>query len=579
MPIHRLPQHLINRLKAGEIVERPAALVKELLENSIDAWATQIRIEVTDAGMTRLLISDDGTGISRTDLPLTIERYATSKIAEEADLEHIMSYGFRGEALASIAEVSTMRIQTRSADEVLPAGVGRELSKVDEQVHIKELPFAHPHGTTIIIEHLFANIPARKKFLKSATTEWTHVHHVLLNYFLAHPQIAWTVIKDAKTIYQLSKVDTLLERVQALFDKERGAHLREIILWDEQVHIYGLISDTTLHFPTGDHIYLYVNHRPVTDKLLRKALLDMYQRQMPGNRFPFAVIFLDCLPTLVDCNVHPKKQEVRFLDPGSMFQRVQQAIETSFGEQKVHRAQHPNASFSPARQTTSPWYTQYGAGHQQSLDLPYQAWFTSAQSLQPATDTTVQLDNETLHLVGQLRDSYIILTSQDFLYYVDQHALAERITFERMRQQIEEQWLVPELLLQPLLVRYPQMIDIERSCEQLREIGFDASVFDAQQVILYAVPQALVTHRVDIQRVLEQLWLAPEISLQVLLDEILATKACKASIKAGQPLSFPEMQRLLVDGQQRISKMFVCQHGRPSIVKIPKNQVDKLFAR
>jgi DNA mismatch repair protein MutL len=315
MPIHKLPQHLINRLKAGEIVERPAALVKELLENSIDAGATHIRIEVTDAGMTRLLISDDGTGITRSDLPLTIERYATSKITEEADLEHIMSYGFRGEALASIAEVSTMRLQTRSTEETLPAGVGRELTKVDEHVQIKELPFASAHGTTIIIEHLFANIPARKKFLKSPATEWTHLHHVLLNYFLAHPQIAWTVIKDTKTIYQLPSVETLLERVQSVFDKEWSAHLREIILGDEQIHIYGLISDTTLHFPAGDHIYLFVNHRPVLDKLLRKALLDIYQRQMPGNRFPFAVIFLDCLPTLVDCNVHPKKQEVRFLDP------------------------------------------------------------------------------------------------------------------------------------------------------------------------------------------------------------------------------------------------------------------------
>lgn len=584
MSIQRLPQHLVNKLKAGEIVERPASILKELIENSLDAEAEHIQVEVRKWGKELLRVHDDGLGVSREDLPLTIERYATSKITDEQDLETIKSYGFRGEALASIAEVSTFRLQTRTQEMV--AGVGYELYKSGDQQEIQQVAYAKSQGSTVHIEDLFHAIPARHKYLKRASTERNHIKKVFMQYALVQYDKHWTLHKDGNVVFQLAPVESLLERAQQLFKADWTPHFKELTYQDEQLYLYGLVGDAHLHFPSSAYLYVYVNGRPVEDRLIKKAIMDAYRRQIVPGTYPFACVFVEIEPRLLDVNIHPRKSEVKFLDPGSMFTRIKESIQSLLWEKKVNYAafhQQPIRRWAMSSQQIEQ-LKQVGETRRFASADGRWAWLTfdsqsSVISRSVETVGDVSVDGQTVQVVGQLWQTYILLEGEEGVYRVDQHALAERITFEKMRQQVQDQGFRSEVLLAPITVSYPSDVEVQSVIRQLQQVGFDLSEFGNQKVIVHAVPEVFVTYKIDLELLFNQVWHMEEVNFDLLLDEVLGMKACKASIKAGQKLSHLEMRQLIEDGVQMLPGMFVCQHGRPSVVKIEKSKIDQMFDR
>ncbi len=639
--IKRLPQYVINKLKAWEIVERPSSVIKELVENSLDAGATELLIEIQKWGKQLMRVTDNGKGMSREDLQLSIERYATSKIQDIDDLETIGSYWFRGEALASISEVSVFRIQTKKKQETRNKNpendkgprssegdidnLWYELYRDGRHFQIKPIPFDRDHGTTIYIQDLFHNIPVRSKFLKTDATEWTYIKQMFLNYAIVHRDKKWTLIKDGKTLYQYAPHQSLAERLLEITKSDWEKNLREIAYQDEKVQMFWSVWDASLHFSTPQYMRLFVNWRPVQDRLIKRAVMQAYQRQIVPWSYPFACVFLEVDPRIVDVNVHPRKSEVKFLDPGSMFTRIKETIYTAISDQKVNYAAFTKKAVQPSTQQNLQSNTSASIWPQKTIQQvwSYRWWGMQKKFFQRTstglTDGELQQlknvgksrreaalfgvhDVEQVHiwhshleevelewqiytLVWQVRNSFILLESETDLVYVDQHALAERIAFEKMRQVVSKEWFVSEVLLTPLKVVPPRDIDLDEKLKQLTSIWIDISPFGEQSLLVYAIPRVFAHWKIDTELVLNRVWGSDDQEktgnefFQLLLDEVIWMKACKASIKAWQHLSWKEMKQLIEDGLAYIDGMFVCQHGRPSVVRVSKENIEGLFER
>jgi len=605
--IKKLPQHLINKLKAWEIVERPVSIVKELVENSLDAGATQIAMEISAGGKKLIKIQDNGSGMTQEDLQLSIERYATSKLDETSDIELIESYGFRGEALASVSEVSVFRIQTRQAD-APESWIWYELYRSEWRYEIKQIPFAREQGTTVFVEDVFHHIPAREKFLKTDSTERNYIKKMFLQYALVHRDKKWSLIKDGKPVYDFLPAESLMERILAVTKKDRENKLKPLAYKDKQLELYGVAGDASLHFATGQYFWLFVNGRPVQDRVLKSAVMEAYKRQIVPGSHPFVCLFVEIDPRQVDVNVHPRKLEVKFLDPGSVHTRVKETIRGAIGNQKVNyaafnqKAVREWSSSSDWERFNASQYRQYQAslsesqiqwiknvgdmrnGSPQTMFHPSDLDKVHLEQSQLWTELTLISDQESYTLIGQLRQSYILLQAPDALVYIDQHALAERIAFEQMKKKIAADGFHSEVLLQPLSLEIPKDIDIESKIELLSSIGFDASTLSEQKLVIYAIPRVFHERKVDIELIINRVRWAentttgPEL-FSLMVDEMVWMKACKASIKAGQKLSHEEMKQLVQDWFTYIPGMFVCQHGRPSAVRIQKGNVDGLFER
>lgn len=582
MPIQRLPDYLVNKLKAGEIVERPASVVKELVENSLDAGANEIVIELHDGWKSLIKVEDDGEGIDTEDIDLVLERYATSKIVDEEDLYSISSYGFRGEALASISEVSRLTIQTKRANST----IGQTLTKIGNEIHVKGMTFAGGHGTTVIVEDLFYNTPVRQKFLKSPQTEYFYCHDLFVNFALVHRDKRWVLKKDGKIVFDLPATSDLITRFGAIFKKEWESNVRVMDFDGAPLRMYGVLSDSSLTFGSPENIRIFVNSRPVQDRILKKALLTAYERQIAPGTYPLALLFVDVEPEHVDVNVHPRKLEVRFADPGSIYQAVNMAVKNALGNDKI--IDIPRETLDKIAASTfssnshnygNNFFNYHNDHHHQANTLQFS--FNDHVNI-PLIDeqgAQVQADNEQYTIFGQLRNMYIGLQAEDGLYLIDQHALAERIAFEKLKKKAREEWLVPEPLLQPLSIEVPRTILLDEKIEELTQLGFDVALFGENKLIVNAVPKVFVESQVDLEKLLNITLHKSPLSFDMILDELYAMQACKASIKAGQKLSLPEMQRLVEDWFSHIDGMFVCQHGRPFFIKMTKKDVDGLFDR
>jgi len=607
MPIKKLPPHLINKLKAWEIVERPVAVVKELLENALDAGATRVVLSIEKWWKKLIRVEDNGSGISADDLMLTIERYATSKIASDSDLERIGSYGFRGEALASIGEVSTFRIQTKHKDSEEP--VGLELWKDWGSYQTKQIAVPFDHGTVVSVADLFHSVPAREKFLKTDGTEWNYIKQLFLSYCMIHWDKELILENNGKNVFNLKPVESVMERMADLFQDDWEGKWRMVEWKNEQIHVYGVIGDASLHFPSQQYMHIFVNKRPVQDRLLKKSIMDAYERQIVPGSYPFAVLFVDIDPTKVDVNVHPRKLEVKFLDPGGVFTRVKESIKEQLWNQKVNYAAFTK---HPVREQYSGGYSKPTGVSQQWVDA-MKSWGDSSERQSPSfggdaeafqgsllgqwwsvsvTSTLwieesneMQFADDHIRILGQLRQSYIVAQWVNDVYYIDQHALAERVAFEKMRVSVKEQGFTTEVLLQPLTLSFPKHIDVEPFLEKLSGIGFDGALFGEWKIVLYAIPAVFAEWKIDTALVMQRVrWQSelpddPKELFGTIIDEMLGMKACKASIKAGQQLSMIEMKNLLEEGMKIIDGLFVCQHGRPSVVKVEKKYVEALFER
>lgn len=583
MAIHKLPEYMVNRLKAWEIVERPASVVKELVENSLDAEATNIKITVNDGWKSLISIEDNWIWIELSDMDLLLERYATSKINWEQDLYNLKSYWFRWEALASIAEVSKTSIISKTAY----AEIATKLTKIQESVIMKHVPVWFKHWTVVSIQDLFYNVPARLKFLKSTQTEYFYCYNYFVDVALFNYEKHFTLLKNDKVAFDLPPTDWLMERISQIWRKDRSKYLKVVEAQSENIQIQWVVSDAGLTFGSAETIKIYINGRPIIDKIIRKAILDAYTRQIAPGEYPFAVLILTVKPSFVDVNVHPKKLEVKFLDSNEVFSLVNESVKKTLGINKIVNVEHTVASFGTESDNNwnggwnvraesmfnSDWYIpssgQTDFSHIQSSTI----WF-SGQTLQQ------KHFNEqlwTYYVVGQIWERYIVISNDDSLYYVDQHALAERIAFEKMKKSA---WYIKsELLLQPLTVDVPKRENIQEKIDEINNLWFDCSLLSENKLIIYAVPQIFSVYKVDIEKLFTYVFTLEKITFDHILDMIFATKACKISIKAWDPLSHEQMIRLLKDGFEYIEWMFVCQHGRPFFVKIEKKTIDKFFDR
>ena len=579
MSIKKLPDYVVNTLKAGEIVERPYAIIKELVENSLDAGAQHVSINVFDWWKKRIIVEDDWSGIEISDMDMVLERYATSKITDTNDLQSLSSYGFRWEALASIAEVTSTTILSKTKHSQL----GIQLYKHDTHLKTKPMATQFDHGTRVIVQDLFYNVPARQKFLKGSQTEYFYCYNYMQDIGLARFDVYFQFLKNDTVIYDLPAVDTLKERITQLYKKDWWDHLHELSHTDDVLSITGVVGDAWLRFGTPDHIKIFVNKRPVNDRVVKKALLDAYRRQIIPGEYPLAILFIDIDPSKVDVNVHPRKLEVKFLDSQHVFQTVHHLVQ---GVLWWHKVTQESFSWWARNNGSSFFSWKQSSLSSQRPSQQQDTMFTDVVLSQVVNDTSEQGDTRYHHdqigeytLVWQLWNMYIVLESIDGMYLIDQHALAERIAFEKLRVAAKKEWLVGQPLLHPLSLDISQRAAIDEKIEQLWSLWFDVSLLSDTRLAVYAVPRVLVAYKVDIEELLESILDQDTITLDLLLDEKFAMKACKASIKAWQKLSSLQMMQLVKDGFSSIDWMFVCQHGRPFFVKIDKKQIDGMMDR
>ncbi len=573
MKIHKLPKNITNILSAWEVVERPYSVVKELVENSIDAQATKITIDIQKWGNKLINIFDNGTWIEKGDLPLTITEYATSKISKLEDIYNIWSFWFRWEALSTIAEVSKFRIQSKTKEE----NIWYELSKLWKDINIQPIPLNFEHGTNIIVEDLFYNVPVRAKFLKSEQTEFKYIQELITNFAIKNYDIEFKLIHNGKIIKHFTKANSLFERLQQIYPKSWEENLLTLEHKDEIYEIYGVIGKSILKF-NSNKIKIFINSRPVKDKIIQKAVMQAYSRWLEPGLYPFVILFFNIKPDLVDVNIHPRKEEVKFLDPGSIYNLILNTVKNTIEQEKWLEYKTNYVDFSKQRfwnykQTKSSLNIEdmKKVGEtikQENLDLNYKTNFLFQEN---------QIDNREITIIWQIFDSYILFQKQEDFYIMDQHAVAERIIFEKMKKEYnkDKQTLLSVPLTFEIINKNDQIL------EKLQELWFDISYFGEKKVILYSVPDILEKYNIDISNLINNLINSTleDININKILEQTLATKSCKAAIKANHKLSNLEMKQLIEDGQKYIDWFFVCQHGRPSVVKISKHDIDWFFDR
>lgn len=599
MPIKKLPEYVVNRLKAGEIVERPKSIVKELVENSIDAGADHIQISIKDGWKSYISVQDNGSGIQLSDMELLFERYATSKIKTEEDLHSLVSYGFRWEALATIAEVSKVTVFSKTEY----AEIATKTIKRGNEIAMTHSPSSFEHGTQVMVEDLFYNVPARLKFLKSAQTEFYYIYNYFIDIALWHFDKSFIFTKNDKVIFNLEKHDNLIERVNALYKKDWTDDVHTIDYQDELISLQWLVSWPNLRFGSGENIKIFVNSRPVNDKIIRRALMDAYARQITPGEFPFAMLMIEVKPSFVDVNVHPAKLEVKFLNSQKVYNAVNENVKKVLWDHKIWIVGadyfYSKKEFSTKKEFGNSSMNQNFPSHSSnwsSKDLVAFMWWDkpNTPSVNVGKSNFFEFDREEssgdnkwlgeYQVVGQLWNSYIVLQNSDTLYYIDQHALAERIAYEKMKKMVDpkQEWsdgLKTELLLNPVKFDVMNIPNLENKIEEINKLGFDVSLLWENKMVVYSVPKIFILYPVVLESLFNHIFYLEKITFDHVLDWVFATKACKTSIKAGHKLSYDQMVNLVKDGFENIDGMFVCQHGRPFFVEIKKKNIDKLFDR
>ncbi len=568
--IHPLPDLLISQIAAGEVVERPASVLKELVENSLDAGATKIDVQIEEGGVKLIRVADDGAGIARDDLPLALARHATSKIASLADLECVASYGFRGEALASIASVARVTITSRTAD-------APHAWQIDS-TRLAVKPAAQGQGTTITVADLYFNTPARRKFLKSATTEFAHCDEVLARMAQARPDVAFALTHDGKDKRRLAGAD-FQKRTRELMGDAFMAHARAVDAAGGPLRLSGFAALPAYAQSTRAEQRFYVNGRFVRDKLLIHAAREAYADVLHGAHHPAWVLFLELDPAAVDVNVHPAKTEVRFRDARGVHQFVFHAV------QKALATPLAAARPQPAAVPPGPTFTQGSLAVREPdaaayLEFARQA-FTDAVPIHAAHPATFG-DAPLGHAIAQLHGIYVLAQNAQGLVLIDMHAAHERILYEHLKRAADAAPGVQPLLVPVLFAANPkELACAEERQDTLAALGFEIAPAGPSQLAVRAVPALLAGG--DIEKLARALLaeLAEHPTSRVLetrRNELLATLACHGAVRARRLLSVPEMNALLRQ-MEETERADQCNHGRPTWVQLSLADLDKLFMR
>ncbi len=597
MSIRRLPEHLVNRIAAGEVVERPASALKELVENAIDAGASRIAVILSEGGLSRIEVADDGCGMTPADMALALERHATSKLPDEA-IEMVATLGFRGEALPSIASVARLTIESRVA------GAEGWMRVVDNGVVAREGPAALPPGTRVIVEALFGRVPARRKFLRSARAEYAACLDSVRRLAMARPDIAFTLEHDGRRALAATLAEDRPARVAALTDRALTDNAVPVDLERDGIVLGGVASIPTYNRGVADHQYLFVNGRPVRDRLLMGAIRGAYAEMLPRDRHAVVALFLDVPASEVDVNVHPAKTEVRFRDPamvrGMIVSGLRRALDAA-GHRSVQRPaenalqmwqREPSTGPAPAanlfgageRLAPHPGPLLAGGGHAVRDHRP--TFFTAppAARAEPAWAPPPNTGAHPLGVArGQVAKTYIVAEAEDGLVLVDQHAAHERLVLERMRAALAGGRIAAQALLIPEVVELdePACDRLEARADELAELGLELERFGPAAMLVrstpallgQADPTGLVTDLADELAAFDE-----ALSLRERLDAVAGTMACHGSVRAGRILSVTEMNALLRE-MEVTPHSGQCNHGRPTWVKLAHGDIEKLFGR
>ena len=598
--VHRLPDDLVNKIAAGEVVERPASVVKELVENALDAGARTVHVEIEDGGLSLVRVRDDGCGMSREDASLALERHATSKLSVFEDLQAIATHGFRGEALPSIAAVSELVLRTRAEGDT--AGTEVAVSH-GRPVHVRDA--GHPRGATVEVRDLFGAVPARRKFLRAAPTEASYVAAAVTLLALARPRTGFFLRSSGRPIVEAPAVDGLAARLFQLFGAKALDDLLPVEGGTEWAVVRGFVSRPDRPRPARPDLRLFVNLRPVRDRALSRAVLEAYRSSGAGDKGFLAIVFVEVPAHVVDVNVHPAKTEVKFADGRTVFAAVERAVRQALSE-GVRQA---------------PWVTVAGAprdvveGAQGALDRYFdgsiaaegrpRSWTAGATSA--ARDGTEALAGVAagvapgpwatvgpgevgapaggaLRVLGQHRLTYIVASDSDELVLVDQHTAHERVRFEALLDRAQRHLVESQGLIEPLILDLPpELRPVLDGCrEHLGELGYDVEPFGGGAVRLRAVPAVLGTRDPgpSLERLLRDLreretsqW-----AVSTARDRLAATIACHSAVRAGQLLHADAMAAIVRD-LAATAHPTLCPHGRPTIVRVPKDELSRWFGR
>ncbi|MFT4027324.1 MAG: DNA mismatch repair endonuclease MutL [Novosphingobium sp.] len=590
--IRRLPETLINRIAAGEVVERPAAALKELVENAIDAGATAVAVRLAAGGLELIEVADDGCGMTPDEIALALERHATSKLPDE-DIEKVASLGFRGEALPSIASVARLTIESR------PRGAEGWRRVVDHGALADEGPAALPPGSRIRVEDLFGRVPARRKFLRSARSEYAACLDVVRRLAMARPEVGFTLEHDGRRVLAVQPGQGLASRVSQIVARELAEDGVALDLERGSARLLGVAGLPTFNRGVADHQYLFVNGRPVKDRLLIGAVRGAYADMLARDRHAVLALFLELPPEDVDVNVHPAKTEVRFRDPAFVRGFIVSGLRHVLDGAAQRSAQAPAASAmanwqvepisAPARgeslfakfaqpasrvtEARRPW-----RGYEEAILAPAAA----AEVAEPLTEEAADFPLGVAR--GQVANTYIVAEAEDGLVIVDQHAAHERLVLERLKAAGAGEAVAAS---QALLI--PEVVELdEPACDRIEDhattfagMGLAIERFGPAAMLVRAVPSALA--RSDVHALVRDL--ADDLAqngdallLGEKLDLVLATMACHGSVRAGRTLSVAEMNALLRE-MERTPRSGQCNHGRPTWVKLAHGDIEKLFGR
>ncbi|HEY6930909.1 MAG TPA: DNA mismatch repair endonuclease MutL [Thermoanaerobaculia bacterium] len=572
--IHRLSSSVIDRIAAGEVVERPASVVKELIENALDAGAHRIDIEIEGGGVARVLVRDDGGGMSGEDAQLSLERHATSKISSDADLASVASYGFRGEALPSIASVSKLTLTTSDASTPEAARITSEYGGP-----LSTQPAARPRGTDLLVEGLFARTPARRKFLSTPEAEGRACAAAVTRAALAHPAVAFTLRSNERELLDAPAAANRAARILQLFGRETLGELEEFEARSGLLRLSGYATRGPVTFPTRRFQYLFINGRPVEDRALSRAISQASRDAIRTDRHPGLFLFVTADAGAVDVNVSPAKTQVRFSDAGTAFRLVYHSVHSALLAGKEERRLRPVPAEPPQSSVSEEGET-YG-------DAPAAATggrLTPAGGREPVRTPAPPMEKKPPEIVpiGQHRESYILASGADGLLVIDQHAAHERILYERLRDRIASgRVLSQKLLMRALFEATPEEAEtLSARWEELAAAGFEIEPMSGRSYAIAALP-AEGTDRAPgdtLRAVLTELADSGSAELADRRDRLCASVACRSAVTIRYHLASEEIRRLLQDWVKTADR-FTCPHGRPVVLSMSEEDLEKFFKR
>ncbi|MGM0395558.1 MAG: DNA mismatch repair endonuclease MutL [Bacillota bacterium] len=597
----------IQKIAAGEVIERPASIVKELVENSIDAGADQIIIEISDAGRDFIRVTDNGEGMEEDDLRLAFERHTTSKLYSVEDLNRILTMGFRGEALSSICAVSKIEVLTRQND--MDSGL---MGYVEDGILKSISPSGTPVGTTMIIRKLFYNLPVRKRFMKSKAAEENAITETVTRLSVGNPGVAFKYMKDNRIIFNTTGTGDIKNTVFQLLGKDLASGLKSISIKTEDFKIDGYIADNNLYRSNRHHQYLYVNGRYVVDYRLSRIVEKQYSSLIPINRYPVFVLFVEIDPSDVDVNIHPTKQEIKFTNDNGIYQKLEAALKNNIDSiMRIPKAESISKEKVPKGSTPTIWELEsiekLDTGMKESLDdrideksiifVDYSSldqdkkmqekWREDQSDYSDSDESESKAEPKfqftTLKKIGVAFSTYIITedVSTSTLYIIDQHAAHERVMYEKLLAGFRNESINIQQMLDPVVLELGQA-DFSKATDnidQFRSLGFDIEIFGERSLIIRGVP--MIFGNPDSKRlfldILDQLEERLPSSYETRLDRIMKL-ACTSAIKAGDNVADIEVGALMKQ-LEACDNPFTCPHGRPTIIEMTRKELEKKFLR